>query len=133
MALGRGSITVAMTSIASSLGKRVSVLRYYGDQSFFFSHIIDDREDLFRHCSNRPHAIHQVVDPKLLVILHQRGCFFFICPESFSYQIFTVIRPMKKAPTANVTDAFHAWSAAERVVDFTATWTDPSSGQSIRQ
>src|SRR5262245_3961707 len=116
-----------MTSIASSLGKRVSVLRYDGDQSFFLSHIVDYREDLFRDLLNRPHAIRQVVDSKLLVILHQWGCFFLICPEALSYQIFTIIRAVKKAPTADITHAFHLRRAAEGVVDLAATRTDPSS------
>src|SRR5262249_34151146 len=133
MAFGRGSITVAMTSIASSLGKRVSVLRYDRHQSFFFTNFFDHSENLFRHFLDRPHAVHLVVDPKLLVILHQWICLFFICPEPLSHQVFAVIRAMEEGPATNVAYAFDFWSAAERVVDFAAARTYPPACKAIKQ
>src|SRR5262249_41420847 len=118
-----------MTSIASSLGKRFTVLRYDWDQSFFFINIVDDCENFFRHVLNRPHAFHLVVEPKLLVILHQRVCFFLICPEPLAYQVLTVVRTVKQAPPAYITDAVDFRSVAESVVDFAATRAYPPSCQ----
>src|SRR5262249_4708537 len=133
MAFGRGSITVAMTSIASSLGKRVTVLRNDRDQSFFLTNVLDDRENLFRHFLDRPHAVNQVVDPTVLVILHQWICFFFICPEPLANQVLAVIGAMKERPPANVADTVDFGSPAEGVVDLAASRAYPPSRQSIRQ
>src|SRR5262249_21532919 len=118
-----------MTSIASSLGKRFTVLRYDRDQSFFFINIVDDCENLFRHLLNRPHAFHLVVASKLLVILHQWVCFFLICPEPLSYQVLSVVGTVKQAPPAYITNTFDLRSSAESVVDFAATRAYPPSGQ----
>src|SRR5436309_6427470 len=133
IALGKGSITVAITSIASSLGKRFTFLRCDGDQSFFLINAVDDRENLFRDFFDRPHAVHLVIDAKLVVVLHQRMCFFFICPEPLLYQIFTVVGTLEQAPAANITHTLDAWGAAERVIDFAAAWTYQSSCKSCCQ
>src|SRR5262249_31764672 len=121
-------MTVAITSIASSLGNRFTFLRCDGDQSFFFVHAVDDRENLFCDFFDRPRPVHLVIDAKLVVVLHQGVCFFFICPEPLLYQVFAVVRTLKQAPAANITNGVDLWGAAKCVVDFAAAGTYQSSG-----
>src|SRR6185503_5945523 len=95
IAFGRGSITVAITSMASSLGKRLL-------PSAFDWNAVDDGENLLRHFIDRPHAVHLMINTTLLVILHQWVCFLVICPEPFFHQVFPIIGPVEQTPTANI-------------------------------
>src|SRR6476646_8320477 len=106
-----------MTSIASSLGKPLTFLRYDGDQSFFLFLVVDNRKNLFCHFVDLPDAVDAMIHALLLVILHERLGLFFICPKPLLHQIFTIVGPMKQRPAAHVTHTFGLRSSAERVVN----------------
>src|SRR5262247_3498055 len=82
IAFGSGSITVAMTSIASSLGKLSTFLRHDWNQSFFFNDAFDDGKNRLRDFLDRPRPFDAVIHSALLVVVDQRVRLFFIGTES---------------------------------------------------
>src|SRR5215470_18789823 len=70
IAFGSGSTTVAITSIASSLGNGSLPSVSDRGQDLFF--LVDDIKDLFRNLVNRFHAVNLMIDTQFFVKLHQR-------------------------------------------------------------
>src|SRR5215468_608172 len=81
IAFGSGSITVAMTSIASSLGKPFTFLHHDWNQSFFFFVAIDNGKNRFCDFLDGPRTLNPVVHTTLSIVVDQWIRLFFICPE----------------------------------------------------
>src|SRR5215467_7238772 len=100
IAFGSGSITVAITSMASSLGNRFTSSIRDGRGNLGFA--LDDLQDFIGNLGDRLHPVHFMVDTQVLIKLHQRIRLLAICPEPLENQILAVIGPMNKALAANV-------------------------------
>src|SRR5580693_4811741 len=108
MALGSGSTTVAMTSIASSLGKLLIPSLRSGRQCRF---AVYDGQNIFRNFSNGAHPINLMVNALCRVVLDQRIRLAVIRPESLVDQIFAIVRTMNQfatAPVANTAVGGHS-------------------------
>src|SRR5215471_13998796 len=82
IAFGSGSITVAITSIASSLGTRLTP----------HSHAVYNIQDVLGYFSNRTHSIDLAIHAFTLIKADQRVSFAIVCLEALLNEVFTIIR-----------------------------------------
>src|SRR5438034_3857267 len=127
MAFGKGSMTVAMTSIASSFGKRLP--SSFSDRRQFF--FVDDLQDLLCYRVYRPHAVHLTVNTQRLIKLGQRVGFLVVSPEALLDQIFAVIGSMNELPAAQVTYLILYGRLAELVVNLATPGTHQPADEAL--
>src|SRR6185295_1344567 len=103
MALGSGSITVAMTSIASSLGNR-SFPQLSGRHMALHFFAVNQRHELSGHFSRWRPAIDPMKASGLLVVFGKRIGLGAIVYEPLFNLLFDVIRTMNEYRAALVAD-----------------------------
>src|SRR5262249_19835632 len=122
-------MTVAMTSIASSLGNRsLSSLTRRRQQIL----TIDNFEYLLRHLRYRPDAVDLVIGSRFLVKTHQRRRFFLITLQPPKDHVLAVVGASGQRRSTAVANAFTVRSFAVNIVNFPATRTHQAALQSPR-
>src|SRR5688572_8014113 len=118
MAFGRGSITVAITSIASSLGNRSFPYLISGGRHMvlhFFA--VNEVHQLAGHLGRRWATVNLVKAPGLLVVLHKGIGLGSVMRKPFLYLLPYVIWTVYQWRTAVVANSDSPGSAAVHVID----------------
>src|SRR5262245_20612434 len=99
MALGRGSITVAMTSMASSLGRLIPSFSRNRCEILI---AVENPQDLLCNVSDQSHAFNVMVNTHTLVKLHQGIRFILIRFKPLPNQILAVVGSAEKLVAAKI-------------------------------